>query len=165
MEMTTCLYRYIASAIHKSPDQLRGHSAEWESWCIYQILTSLGYTVTALNWKDKNINITQTYDVVWDAIDLRQLKPAFRDDTIKILHLTGADNVWRNKQGLSRVADVNRRRNTQLPYVRFLHNPDAVYENIELADFVTLLGNEFTLHTYPERYWDKIKLMNVSATR
>lgn len=162
--MKTCLYRYIASATRKSPDRITGHSVEYKSWCIHDLFVSMGYDVTVLNWRDKEFEITRTYDVVFDILDLRQLKTAFSDDTIKIFHLTGADNVWRNEQGLRRAEELNQRRGCSLPYARFIQDPEAVYESIEIADLAVLGGNEWTLHTYPEKYWDKIRLINSVAT-
>lgn len=162
--MRSCLFRYIASAVHKPESALVGHSAEWESWCLYHILVGMGYQVDTIDWKQR-VSITKQYGVVFDAINLTELKLAFKSDTIKIVHLTGADNVWRNRQGEKRLVDMNTRRGCRLSYRRSIADPTAVYKSIEIADYCTLIGNDWTRRTYPERYWDKIHLVNVTASR
>ncbi len=162
--MKSCLFRYIASVVHKPESSLTGHSAEWESWCIYRILEGMGYQIDAIGWKQK-VNITKKYDIVFDVIDLEELKSAFKSDTIKIVHLTGADNVWRNRVGDMRLAELNERRGVNLVYNRRIKNPEAVYKSIELADYCTLIGNDWTRRTYPREYWDKIRLIDVTASR
>ena len=146
--MKSCLFRYIASAVHKPESALVGHSAEWESWCIYHILVEMGYQVDTIDWKQK-VNITKQYDVVFDAINLGELKSAFKSDTIKVVHLTGADNVWRNAAGDKRLSELNERRGVKLGYKRRITNPEAVYKSIEIADYCTLIGNDWTRQTYP----------------
>jgi hypothetical protein len=163
--MKSCLFRYIATAVHRPEESLTGHSAEWESWCIYHLFLELGYQIDAINWKDKNFRITKQYDVVFDAINLIELKSAYKNDTIGICHLTGADNIWRNEAGEKRLTELNERRGVKLGYRRKIENPEQVYKCIEFADYVTLIGNAWTRSTYPEKYRDKIHLVNVSATK
>lgn len=163
--MKTCLFRYITTVVDRAESTLTGHSAEWESWRLYWLFRELGYQVDCINWKDKNLSITKKYDVVFDVINLYELKSAFKSDTIKIVHLTGADNVWRNRAGEMRLRDLNTRRRCDLGYRRKIANPELVYKSIEIADYCTLIGNEWTRSTYPEKYWDKIHLVNVSGSR
>ena len=158
--MKTLLYRYIASSIHKPEQFITGHSAEWQSWCIYQIFKAMGFEIDMINWKSKYYDVGKTYDVIFDIVDLSQLVPAFREDTIKIFMLTGADNVWRNQQGEARVRFVNERRGCDLSYARRISDPYKTYRSIELADYVLLNGNHETLSTYPERYQDRIHLQD-----
>ena len=157
--LKSCLMRYIAKSLIM--DQFLGHSAEWESRCVYDIFTSIGYHVTMLNWKG-GVHIDRTYDVVFDVGNLAELAAAFRPDTIKILHLTGSDNVKRNQRAIKRMEEANARRGG-LRSTRIIPNPEQAYKSIELADYVTLDGNLETLHTYPEKYWDKIHPVNVTA--
>jgi hypothetical protein len=159
--MKTCLMRYIAKSVHMN--NFLGHSAEWESWCIYNIFKGLGYEVDMLNWKGA-VNISQTYDVVFDVVHLEDLRKAFRPDTFKMMHLTGSDSHVRNKIARWRMEQANARKNGMLRSTRMMPDPDAVYRSIELADYVTLDGNLTTLHTYPERYWSKIHPVNITST-
>ena len=153
--MKACLMRYIARSIRMR--RFPGHAAEWKSYCIYQILKSMGFEIDLLNWKDEP-QIEHTYDVVFDVGRLDELSDAFRPDTVKILYLTGGDNVRRNKLLKKRT------KRADITSLRLIPEPEAVYDNIELADYVILNGNQTTLHTYPEQYWDKIHLMNGTIT-
>ena len=158
--MKTCLMRYIVKSLVMN--HFPGHSAEWESRCIYDAFKALGYHVDILNWKG-GVHITRTYDVVFDVGNLAELTDAFKGDTIKMLHLTGMDNVKRNELAARRMEQANARRGG-LRSTRIIPNPEEVYKSIELADYVTLDGNMRTLHTYPKRYWDKIHPVNVTAS-
>ena len=155
------LYRYITKSLHwvKFP----GHSAEWKSWCVADILRRLGLSIYAVNWKDTP-PIAHTYDAVFDVSGLLDLTPAFGPDTVKILHLTGSDNVSRNQAEAERVAQVNARRGCALKQQRVLPDPEGTYKSIEMADFVIMNGNQETLNTYPEKYHDKIRLIDTVAT-
>ena len=157
------LYRYIPGAVHQTVHD--GHSANWQSWCIYQIFKELGFEIDLLGWKDKHFNINKTYDAVFDIGRMQYLSKGFREGTVKILFLTGADNVWRNQQGEKRAAQASQRRGRRLPYSRLIPKPSEVYQAIELADFVICLGNEWTRSTYPEKYRDKLHMMDVVGTQ
>jgi hypothetical protein len=157
------LYRYIANSVVQ--ESFRGHAAEWGSWCIANLLTDAGYSLKVINWKDDRYKPRRTYDLVFDIRYLNRLKPAFRANTAKVLHLTASDDIVRNKAEYDRVAEVNARRGCKLKTRRTIHDPQETYESIDLADIVILIGNEVTKQTYPEQYWDKIKLINTPAAQ
>ena len=163
--MKTCLFRYVTKVLHLPESRLLGHAAEWRSWVLYRIFLDLGFEIDCVSWLDKGYTPTKQYDVVLDVMDLTELVPAFHDRTVKILLLTGADNVWRNKQGLRQAKSLNERRGSEISYARKIVNPMKVYESIELADHVLLVGNEWTRSTYPERYQSKIRPINTTYTR
>ena len=161
--MKTCLFRYITTILTQSEQSLTGHNAKWKSWTIFHLLQGLGYQMECINWKNNGFTITHAYDVVFDIIALPELSKGFDDNTVKIFMLTGSDNVDRNIRALGRVDQVNERRNSKLKYSRYISDPEKVYQSIELADHVLITGNEASKRTYPERYWDKINLVNVTS--
>lgn len=161
--MKSCLYRYITGRIGLPEQYHMGHNAEWTSYMIWKLIKSMGYETSLINWNDREFEIQHTYDLVFDVIYLPELRDAIDENTVKIFLLTGSDNVKRNQRGLQRVADLNARRGCDLKYYRYIPDPEKVYESIELADHVLFRGNEESKHTYPEQYWDKINLINVTA--
>lgn len=163
--MKTCLFRYVTKILGLPEESVRGHAAEWRSWMLYYMFIDAGYQVDAVSWLDKGFRPKRQYDFVFDVIDLTALKDAYKCDTIKVIELTGADNVWRNAQGELQINRLNERRSCKIPYHRRIANPEQVYESIEMADHVLLVGNEWTRSTYPKRYHDKINLINTTFTR
>ena len=160
--MKTCLYRYIAKSLTQT--EFTGHSAEWESWCIADILKGLGFTLHTLNWKGKPGFINQKYDLVFDIARLEELSGGFDESTVKFFHMTGSDSGKRNHQEAERVREVNARRGCNLKPQRLLPDPEVIHQSIELADYITLVGNQETLNTYPEQYRDKIHLVDITAS-
>ena len=152
------LYRYIKGAI--ASRGASGHSANWKSWCIYQIFEQMGFEIDAINWLENRPEINKRYDVVFDIGRMQHLSDGFREDTVKILFLCGSDNVKRNKAGLKRAEQASRRKGIEIPYYRIVHKPEEVYQAIEIADYVICQGNEFTQNTYPERYRDKLHMID-----
>lgn len=163
--MKTCLMRYISTVLNMPERDLVKHNAEWKSWLIHRLLLELGLTITPLNWRGYNLNALadRTFDVIFDILDLRELMPFAHENTVKILLLTGADNVGRNAKAMARLDELNKRRNANLRYYRYIKNPTAVYESIDLADYCIITGNMETIRTYPERYWQKIRPINVTS--
>ena len=163
--MKTCLYRYIATVLDKPEASIMGHNAEWNSWTIADIIRGMGYHIHALDWKRSGLDkIRGTFDLVFDVICLPDLLPFCRPDTVKVFMLTGSDNVKRNERGEWRTAELNKRRGCNLPYYRRIPEPEKVYKSIEAADYVVMVGNQKNLHEYPEKYWEKIHLTNVTSS-
>ena len=153
------LYRYIPGAVGAEPHS--GHGANWMSWCIYQIFKQLGFEIDTLGWLEKQPPIFKAYDVVFDIGRIQYLSDGFKGSTVKILFLQGADNVWRNRQGIRRALEASARKRHPIPYFREVPEPEEYYRAIELADFVICLGNERTRATYPEQYRHKLHMMDV----
>ena len=118
----------------------------------------------ALNWKGNVGRIHCKYDLVFDVMKLDELSDGFISTTVKFLHLTGSDSGYCNRQEAERVREVNERRGCNLKPQRSLDNPEDMHRSIELADYVTLVGNKETLSTYPEQYRDKVHLVDITAS-
>ena len=160
--MKTALIRYIKNAM--SGVAKTGHAAEWKAYTVGRAFQDLGYTLNIINWKNEHYQPDRTYDVVFDIRFLDRLTAAFHKDTIKFLHLTSGDDNFRNQAEQARIAEVNARRGCNLSPTRKVRNAEDTYQAIDLADDVMLVGNLTTLHTYPERYWDKIKPIDTVAS-
>lgn len=161
------LYSYLANPLllrDYSP-QFLGHSNLWESRTIAHIFQSLGYQVEAIDFSDQEFMPSGKYDIVFDIFaNLGRLAPLLGKDTIKFLHCTGSDPYYQNAAELERVTEVNQRRNGNYLPKRIIAEPERTHISLEAADVCSLIGNEHTRKTYPEKYWQKMELMTVSAS-
>lgn len=150
-EMPDALVRYLDKSI--KIQEFRGHSAEWESRCIIELMSRMGYRVDVANWKPI-VPIDKKYDATFDIVSFQGLSREGR----RHLHLTEPDSGYALKAESERVGGRN------LPIRRSMPDSEIIYKAIEEADSVTLVGNDWTLSTYPERYRNKIQTVNVSAS-
>jgi hypothetical protein len=145
------LLRYLSKSMDMT--EFAGHSAEWESRCIADLLKDMGYNLDVVNWKPIT-TINKAYDVTFDVVGFQGLQPG----GVKLLHLAEADPNY------SYQAELERMNGRHFEMRRSMPEGDTMYRAIEEADAVTLIGNEWTLSTYPEYLRDKIKPMEVSAS-
>ena len=162
----TVLFSYIPSPLLiQDPNSLTGHSNKWESREIANIFFELGYDVDAISWTDFDFVPDRKYDVIFDiCYNLSRLQQFFGKDTIKLLHNTGSAPEYQNQAEARRVAEVNKRKNGNYVAKRMVKNSHQAIESIELADHISLIGNEYTLSTFPQEIQKKINLVTVSAS-
>jgi glycosyltransferase involved in cell wall biosynthesis len=142
-----------------------GHSNNWESRAIADIFLKLGYQVEAINFSDRAFEPVGKFDVIFDIYaNLGRLAPVLEKDTVKYLHCSGSDPYYQNAAELKRVLEVNRRRNGSYSPKRVIAEPEWTYKSLDAADACSLIGNEHTRRTYPEKYWQKMELVTVSAS-
>ena len=162
------LFSYLEAPLlwTENSKKFRGHSNAWESREIVRIFLDLGYQVDAINFMDRTFVPQKHYDVVFDIFEnLGLWSNYFEKKTKKILHCTGSDPYFQNKAEMSRVESVNNRRNSQYHPKRLIENPELTYKSLDVADAVSLIGNKRTKETYPQRFWDKIELVTVTASQ
>ena len=160
--MVSLLYRYVIKSLDLD---VFFHEAELKSKIIYNLLKEHCDEGTLVSWSNRKYKPDQTYDVVFDLRYLNRLTDAFKSDTVKILFLNASEDVGRNKAEMDRVNEVNKRRGCNLEPHRQIGDPEELLESIELADYVLLTGNEVTLNTYPEKYHDKIILVDAIVNK
>jgi glycosyltransferase involved in cell wall biosynthesis len=141
------------------------HSNWWESREIARIFVEEGYTVDAIHWTDDTFTPTHAYDVVFDiSRNLGRLAPLVPPAALKILHCTGSDAEYQNAAEARRVEDLRRRRGGEYTGQRAVAAPGVQARSLEVADACSLLGNAYTLATYPERFHAKMRTVTVSAS-
>jgi glycosyltransferase involved in cell wall biosynthesis len=141
-----------------------GHSNNWESREITNILRGLGEEVVGIDWTDRETTPSGEFNLIFDIDEnLARLAPHFPDGR-KLLHLTGSYAPFQNTAEEKRSESLFRRRGVRVKPRRIIPNLDKIEESIKVADACSLIGNEFTLSTYPEEYQPKISLVTVSAS-
>jgi hypothetical protein len=161
------LLSYIQESVLANDNDpiLDGHSNRWESREIGRILSDLGYRTDVIDYKDDGFRPGREYDVLVDIhSNLQRLAQNLPRTTLKILHITGSYPGYSIRKELERIANLEKRRGA-------LYTPKRVVDSVlfdrslELAEACSLIGNEWTLSTFPERHRKKITLVRVSASR
>ncbi len=120
------------------------HTHFWESWTMARTFADLGFRVDAVSWVNQSFEPTKDYDVVIDVRqNLERWAPRLPSAT-KVLHADTAHFTFHNPAQEARHKDLKRRRGAALRDHKMLPENRAA----ELADCITLLGNDFTQGTY-----------------
>lgn len=161
------LLSYIADALLFKDDHPRliTHSNYWECREIARLLLGLGCDVDAINWDDSSFQLAKQYDVVLDIdANLQRFVPFMPDSAIRILHLTGSYGPFQHRAELDRVAEFEARTGKYYSPKRLVRWLELAERSLHCAHACSLLGNEYTLKTYPEKYRDKITLIPVTGS-
>ena len=121
----------------------RGHTNVGEVLAMVESFIDLGFRVEVCDWDNK------VYQPPCDtrvAIDIHSNLERWKlpKDCIKVLHATGAHWSFQNNAELMRLEGVKKRRRAAL----IPRRAAASSRGAELADFVVVLGNEFTEETF-----------------
>lgn len=126
------------------------HEAYWMSFAIANMLLEMGYDVDLTDWDTAELRPSRRdYDLVFDIHgNLERLAPELPASCKKILHLTTSYWEFNNTQAEERSRDLERRRGMYIAPARLLTPSNG----IEIGDHTSLIGNSFTLGTYPVGY-------------
>lgn len=123
----------------------RGHTNAFEVVAIAEAWRDLGFRVEACNYNERSYQPPEDCVV---AIDLHSNLERWEDklppECVKILHATGCHWRIHNKAELDRIAALQRRRGILLQPRRQVAPSRAA----EIAEQITVLGNEYTIETY-----------------
>ncbi len=135
------------------------HTHHWESLQIAQTFLDSGYTVDVISYRNILFTPKKTYCFFIAArTNFERIARLLNDDCKKIVHLDTSHWITSNQAGYSRLLDLQKRKNITLSAKRMIEYNRA----IEVADFATVLGNEFTINSY--RYAGKpIHRIRISA--
>ena len=121
------------------------HSNYWECRQMAQTFLDLGMAVDVIDWHDKRFVPRREYRFLVDiGCSLPRLAPLVGKDCVKLMHATGKHWLFQNRAELERLTDVLRRRGVALEPRRQVPTGCAV----ELADCITVLGNQMTADTF-----------------
>ena len=159
----TVLYRYIGSNLNIG-DDWRGHAAKWAYACIADIFKEQGYRVSPWTWTVPYDGGGKKYDAVCSLANLLCVAEAFRDDTFKMMRFIMADPEFHNRETIRRSQECNEKHGLNLPVDELMPDTDQSYKSIDIADFVVANGNDYILKTYPEKYHDKMTMIDVAGS-
>ena len=115
-----------------------------------QTFLDLGMAVDVIDWFDKQFVPRRDYRFLVDiGCSMPRLAPLMGPDCVKLMHATGKHWIFQNRAELQRLADLLQRRGAVLEPRRQVPTGCAA----ELADCITVLGNQMTVDTF--RYTGK----------
>lgn len=122
-----------------------GHTNRFECQRMAEIYAETGYAVDIVDFDNESFVPKKHYNYCIDIQNkLEKFSAHLNKDCVKIFHITTAHWLWNNTAEYRRLLDIKERRGVALMPRRTL--PPS--RNIELADVVTILGNDFTAGTY-----------------
>lgn len=120
------------------------HTHFWECWTMGRSLLEAGLAVDAISWTHHGFVATRRYDAIIDVrMNLERLAPD-QPQAIKVLHADTAHWGYHNPAQAKRHRDLEARRGARIRPQKRLPESRAA----EVADLVTILGNDFTRETY-----------------
>ena len=128
-----------------SPNALDGHTNRWECRRIAELFLEAGYAVDVVDFDHPTFTPHRTYNFCLDiAHNLERFTPSLGKGCVKVFHATTSHWLFNNQAEYTRLLELQKRRGFTLVPQRAL----TPSRNIEVADVVTLLGNDVTAGTY-----------------
>ncbi len=163
----SALLSYLAepAAWSAGDRRLRGHTNKWESREFAHALCDLGWVTDVIDFNQAGWEPKQDYDVViaLDA-ELITLREA-ANPSLALIHMTGAAPAFQNTAEIGRIDELARRRSGVVCTPRRLVPDTATAQHAqETADACSLVGNDWTLSTYPGKVQQKTTLLDVTAS-
>ena len=151
------------SALLKDDDiRLKYHTNRWENREIARIFYELGYNVDCIDF-NCSFYPSKQYDIMFGICGrFGEFEKFFKPNALKILYLTGSYGNYNYEKENDRLLYLEQRRGVRLDLERATKGGnDTCFEN---ADICLLVGNEYTLNTYPKRFHNKIRLINLTGS-
>ena len=121
------------------------HSLYAECYQMAKTFLDRGYNVDVIDWLNDRFIPRKNYSFFVDIYsNLERLRTHINEDCIKIYHIVRAHWLFQNKAEYDRINELKKRKGVVIKPRRQM----AEKSTIEIADFVTALGNEFTMRTY-----------------
>ncbi len=139
------LISYITLPFTNIEESLDAHTNRWECKEIVNTFLNMGYNVDLIDWKNREFIPRKKYYICMDIHDnLDRISRYLNKDCIKIFYATGAHWLFQNHAEYSRLFELQTRRGFSLTPRRIV-SPAL---SLNHADFLTIIGNEFTEGTY-----------------
>jgi hypothetical protein len=161
------LLSYIrGSVLAKDGSQaLSGPSNRWESREIATLLAERGFSVDVIEWNDDRFVPRKEYHVIIDiAFNLQRLAAYVPSGCVRLLHCTGSYWYFANQAELGRVRDLEMRKGGVYSPRRLALYPELQERSLEMAHACSLIGNQVTKETYPQKHHHKIVCIPVSTS-
>lgn len=160
-EGVVLLSHRIEPFVKKTPSALmNSHTAYWEVLQIVQTFLEFNYDVDVISFRNSTFQPFRDYAFFIDTrYNFERIVPFLREDCVKILHGETTHVLYHCHAELQRLHDLYRRKGVTLHSRRWEWPNKAT----ELADFITIYGNEFTRKTY-EHTHKPIYCLPISTT-
>lgn len=144
------LLSYVLDPFLDGSEISNDHTHYWESYCMAESFRERGFAVDVIHFENYNFHPQKPYDIFVGArTNFEKIAQQLEPTCLKVVHLDTAHWLYNNSAADKRLVSLLERRGIVLA------NAKTVAPNwaLEAADMASVLGNEFTMHTY--RYADK----------
>lgn len=141
------LMGFIIEPFLKQPGEpvSTAHTHDWESVQMAQTFLDMGYCVDVISYRNESFVPEKTYDIFVAArTNFERIAKLLDKECIKIVHQDTAHWINNNRAAYTRLLELKQRRGIVLNSIRTIELNWAM----EYADYVTVLGNEFTIETF-----------------
>ncbi|MDE5678593.1 glycosyltransferase [Phocaeicola sp.] len=142
-----------------NPYYMKVHQNRYEMIRINKVFNKLGYNTLIVSYNStvvpENLNVKIVFGIEPAFVHLSQMYP----DAYKIYYATGAYFKHQNGMIKKRTDEFNKYFNVNLPYRRMVQE----HNSVDIADCILQIGSQFTLKTYPEKYRQKITIIDQSS--
>jgi glycosyltransferase involved in cell wall biosynthesis len=123
----------------------KSHTHYMESLTIAEAFLDLGYDVDVIDYRNATFKPQKNYSFFVSArTNFTKIAPRLNNDCIKIAHLDTAHFLFNNATAFERLLEMQKRRGKTAYSMKLIEKNWAP----EHADYLAVLGNEFTLSTY-----------------
>ena len=123
----------------------QAHTHHTESLLIAQVFLNLGYNVDVIDYRNESFKPAKPYTFFVSArTNFAALADRLNPDCIKIAHMDTAHFLFNNSAAYRRLLELQQRRGITSTSIKEIEYNYAA----EHADYLTVLGNEFTCSTY-----------------
>lgn len=157
-------YMAAPSAWNEDDPRLRGHSNKWESREIARSLSRLDLDVDVIDFDDVEFRPRGSYDVVLGIHSEVHRLGEQTGARILLMHHTGAYPRVQNAAELRRIEELYERRGIRCAPRRMVDEGEEYERSLAGARASSLLGNEWTLSTFPREFQEKITCLPVSGS-
>ena len=159
-------YLSAPAAWSEGDRRLRGHTNKWESREIAMTLCELGLDVDVIDFDDEVQDLpSRSYDVVLGIHSALHRLAERTGARTRLLHLTGSYPPFQNAAELRRLDELEERRGVRCEARRLVADAAGFDQVLADADACSLLGNEWTLSTFPQRFHAKITCVPVTGSQ
>jgi glycosyltransferase involved in cell wall biosynthesis len=161
------LLSYLAdpAAWRDDDPRLTGHSNKWESREIARQLSRLGLEVDVIDFDDDEFVPAGPYDVVLGIHSELHRLAGQAEARAALMHHTGAYPSFQNAAELRRIEELYERRGLRCVPRRQVPAGDQYDATLRDAVAASLLGNDWTLSTFPEEHRRKVTCIPVTGSQ
>jgi hypothetical protein len=138
-------YKIEPFILREGAGVLKSHTNYWESRQIADTFLEFGFAVDIISHVNKEFVPKKEYSIFFSSrTHFQRIASSLNGDCKKIVHLDTAHWLFNNCSAYARYLALQRRRGVSLETHKML-TPNWA---LEVADFASILGNEFTVGTY-----------------
>ncbi|MEX2402864.1 MAG: glycosyltransferase, partial [Balneolales bacterium] len=143
----TVLLSYIAEPffLRRGQSIPNTHTQFWESVEMANVFQRLGYAVDVISYRSHTFEPQKKYTLFIGArTNFERIARLLNSDCIKIAHMDMSHWLYNNSSAITRCLELQQRRGITLKSYKL----QEVNFAVENADYISILGNEFTAGTY-----------------